>query len=57
MDSDDRIEESCADTHGVKAVHSNRDIVGETMRTVSIVGMNGRLSLSPNAQVIRALSR
>ena len=36
-DSDDRIEESCADTHGDKAVHSSKGIVGETMRIVSIV--------------------
>jgi len=36
-DSDDKIEESCADTDGVKAVHSNRGIVGETMRIMSIV--------------------
>lgn len=36
-DSDDKIEESCADTHGEKAVQSNRGIVGEIMRIVVVV--------------------
>ena len=29
---EDRIEESCADTHGEKAAQSTRDIVGRIMR-------------------------
>ena len=33
-ESDDRIEDSCADAHGEIAVQSSRDIVGETMRVV-----------------------
>jgi hypothetical protein len=36
-DRDDRIEDSCAETHGNKAVHSRRDVVGETMR----IGIDG----------------
>ena len=56
-ESDDRIDDSCADTHGEKAAQSNRDIVEEIMRFVidNVRRMNGKL-LSPSAQAIRALS-
>ena len=33
-ESEDRIEDSCADTHGDKAVQSSRGIVGQIMRIV-----------------------
>lgn len=36
-DTDDRIEDNWADTHGDNAVQSSRDIVGETMR----IGIDG----------------
>ena len=36
-ESDDRIEESCADIHGENAVQSNRGILGEIMSIVTMM--------------------